>query len=157
MYNAFCSQIPRGNSGCFYLDRICRSHQFYGGMVEVSSSWYYTTAGLGIGRVVFGALNKVEVVLSITILVSMLNSKLMYFKWQFSFFLLPFLIVIVQSLWLLPALDARAEMHIQGRFVRPSNLHIYYVITEIVKVVSLVLFGIKLFKLKNSLYINITK
>ena len=102
--------------------------------------------GLGIGRLVFSALNKVELVLSITIIVSILFSGLKHFEWRHLFFLIPFLIVLSQSVWLLPALDARAEMHIQGQTVPPSNLHFYYVILEIVKMVCLVIFGIKLFK-----------
>ncbi|MCB0539393.1 MAG: hypothetical protein KDE33_17905 [Bacteroidetes bacterium] len=102
--------------------------------------------GLGIGRLVFGALNKVELVLAITIIASMLYSGLKGFEWGHLFFLIPFLIVLIQSIWLLPALDARAEMHIQGLTVPPSNLHIYYVTLEIIKVVCLVLFGIKSFK-----------
>lgn len=102
--------------------------------------------GLGIGRLVFSALNKVELVLSIGILVSMLFSGLDSLKWKYVFFLVPFLIVITQTLWLLPALDARAEMHIQGLVVPPSNLHFYYVGAEFIKVVCLVIFGVKLFK-----------
>lgn len=102
--------------------------------------------GLGIGRLVFSALNKVELVLSITIIASMLYSGLKHFEWRHLFFLIPFLIVLLQSVWLLPALDVRAEMHIQGQTVPPSNLHFYYVILEIVKVGCLVIFGIKLLK-----------
>lgn len=102
--------------------------------------------GLGIGRLVFSALNKVELVLSITIIASMLYSELKHFEWRHFFFLIPFLIVLLQSVWLLPTLDARAEMHIQGQTVPHSNLHFYYVILEIVKVGCLVIFGIKLFK-----------
>lgn len=102
--------------------------------------------GLGIGRLVFSALNKVELVLSITIIASMLYSGLKHFEWRHFFFLIPFLIVLLQSVWLLPTPDARAEMHIQGQTVPPSNLHFYYVILEIVKVGCLVIFGIKLFK-----------
>ena len=102
--------------------------------------------GLGIGRLVFHALNKVELVLSITIIASMLYSGLDGFKWKYMFFVIPFLILVIQTLWLLPLLDVRAEMHIQGQTVPPSNLHFYYIAVEVVKVVCLSLFGIKLFK-----------
>lgn len=102
--------------------------------------------GLGIGRLVFQALNKVEIVLSITIIASMLFSGIGGFKWKYVFFLAPFLILIIQSLWLLPLLDARAEMHIQGQVVPPSSSHFYYIGLETVKLVCLVVFGVKLFK-----------
>lgn len=102
--------------------------------------------GLGIGRLVFGMLNKVELVLSIVIITSMVFSGINGFKWNYLFFLIPFLTIIVQNIWLLPALDARAEMHIQGQEVPASNLHFYYVGMEVVKVVCLFIFGIQLFK-----------
>ncbi|MCB9262833.1 MAG: hypothetical protein H6607_10705 [Flavobacteriales bacterium] len=102
--------------------------------------------GLGIGQLVFKALNRVEIVLSVTILVSMLYAGIKGFEWQHLLILIPFLIVLLQTVWLLPALDFRAEMHIQGLTVPPSNLHFYYVILEFIKVVCLSIFGIKLVK-----------
>lgn len=102
--------------------------------------------GLGIGRLVFQALNRVELVLSIIILVSMFFSGIDGFKWKHLFFVIPFLILIAQSLWLLPLLDARAELHIQGQNVPSSNLHFYYGGLEVLKILCLLLFGIKLFK-----------
>jgi len=102
--------------------------------------------GLGIGRLVFSALNKVEWVLSIAIIASMMYAGLKQMEWRHLFFLIPFLIVLLQSVWLLPVLDARAEMHIQGQAVPSSNVHLYYIILEIVKVLSLTILGIKLFK-----------
>ncbi len=102
--------------------------------------------GLGIGRLVFQALNKVELVLSVTIIAAMLYSGISEFKWKYIFFLFPFLILTIQSIWLLPLLDARADMHIQGHNVPSSNLHFYYVGLEAIKVICLIIFGIKLFK-----------
>ncbi len=102
--------------------------------------------GLGIGRLVFQALNKVELVLSITIMGSILVSGIGGYKWRYLFFLIPFLILVVQSIWLLPLLDARAEMHIEGQIAPSSNLHFYYGASEVVKVFCLIIFGIKLFK-----------
>ena len=104
--------------------------------------------GLGIGRLVFNALNKVELVLSILIIASMLLGGIKNFKWTQLFFFIPFLIVISQAMLLLPALDFRAEMHIQGQNVPSSNLHFYYIGLEVIKVVCLTIFGIKLLKNK---------
>ena len=102
--------------------------------------------GLGIGRLVFNALNKVEWVFAIAILLStLINSKELLSYNKISFYL-PLLALITQTIWLLPALDARAEMHIQNQIVPPSNLHFYYVGIEALKVTSLVLFGISQFK-----------
>ncbi len=123
------------------------------GAISFMESWLKFRApgitlplGLGIGRLVFGALNKVELVLCITIIASMLFSGIRDFEWKHLFLIIPFLIVVVQGLWLLPALDVRAEMHIQAKEVPHSSLHFYYVGLEVVKIISLLIFGIKLLK-----------
>ena len=102
--------------------------------------------GLGIGRLVFGALNKVEIVLCLIILISILVQKVILNKSEKLVIVIPLLLLVVQSFWLLPTLDARAELIIQGNTPEPSYLHISYVITEFIKVSCLSIFGIKLFK-----------
>lgn len=102
--------------------------------------------GLGIGRLVFNALNKVELVFAIVILINIFWQTSDILKWQNLAFAVPFTLLLIQTFWLLPALDARAELHIQGQYVPPSNLHFYYVGMELVKIVCLSLFGITLFK-----------
>lgn len=102
--------------------------------------------GLGIGRLVFNALNKVEWVFAIAIAANFLLANTTASTSQKLFYLLPFLILVLQTIWLLPALDARAELHIQAQEVPPSNLHFYYVGAELIKVISLILLGITFFK-----------
>lgn len=102
--------------------------------------------GLGIGRIVFRALNIVEWVMMLTISVSFIVSKQQLFTLRNLTLFVPFIILVLQTLWLLPQLDARAEMHIQGVNVPPSLLHFYYIGLEIVKVLSLTWFGITLFE-----------
>jgi hypothetical protein len=104
--------------------------------------------GLGIGRLVFNALNKVELVLAIIITSCLFFREIYKFKLYHFFFLMPFIIVLLQSIWLLPALDTRAVMHIQGLNVLPSNLHLLYIVLEILKISCLLIFGIKLFNNK---------
>lgn len=104
--------------------------------------------GLGIGRLVFAALNKVELVLSLVVVTSILYPGIDRFRAKYLFFIIPFLILIFQSVCLLPLLDARAEMHIVGQEVAPSNLHYYYVGSEFIKIVGLFIFGIKLLQHK---------
>ncbi len=102
--------------------------------------------GLGIGRLVFGALNKIEWVFTVAILVGIYSKPaITAFKTKIPFMLIVF-ILLLQTIWLLPALDIRAEMNINGLKVPHSNLHIYYVAAEVLKVCGLFLFGIKLFK-----------
>jgi hypothetical protein len=102
--------------------------------------------GLGIGRLVFGALNKVEWILAAFILLNMISSKEAFLKPKNAALLFPVIILLIQSFWLLPELDARAQMHIDGGNVPHSNLHFYFVGAEVIKVVCLFIFGISLFK-----------
>lgn len=102
--------------------------------------------GLGIGRLVFSALNKVEWIFATAIVGNMLFTKSRLFSIRNLLFFIPLLLLFAQTVWILPLLDTRAELHIQNQIVPPSNLHFYFVVIEILKVICLALFGFKLFK-----------
>jgi hypothetical protein len=102
--------------------------------------------GLGIGRLVFNALNKVEWVFAIALVISLFNSKDTIYTFSNVFFCLPLVLLIIQTSWLLPALDARAQMHIDGKAVPASNLHLYYVAFEITKTIALFVYSLKFLK-----------
>ena len=101
--------------------------------------------GLGIGRLVFNALNKVEWLLAILIMGNLVFSKSEVLTFKNTLFFIPILMLFLQTTYALPALDARAELYIQGQPVADSNLHFYFVGMEIIKVACLTIFGIKLF------------
>ena len=106
--------------------------------------------GLGIGRLVFNVLNKIEWVLATLIICNLILTKEQFINpikgGHGMFYLIPLLILLFQTLWLLPQLDARAQMQINGKQVSPSKLHIYYAGLEVVKVVFLATFILNLFK-----------
>lgn len=102
--------------------------------------------GLGIGRLVFSTLNKVEWFFAIAIVFSMFISKSNLFMLQNLAFFFPILALVLQTFWLLPILDHRAQMLIRGEVVAPSNIHFYYIVLELLKVGSLIIFSIKLFR-----------
>ena len=102
--------------------------------------------GLGIGRLVFSALNKIEWVFAIAITANLIFNKWQWTQLNSSFLLIPIILLSIQTFWLLPALDARAELRIQGASVTPSNLHFYFVGFELIKVIGLFVWGIRLFK-----------
>jgi hypothetical protein len=102
--------------------------------------------GLGIGRLVFNALNKVEWVLAISLCVALFLSGEPVFKASSLAFLLPLALLILQTVWLLPVLDARAALQMDGVPLPSSRLHVCYVGMEVAKVLSLFVFGISLFK-----------
>ncbi|MDD2986072.1 hypothetical protein [Flavobacterium sp.] len=101
--------------------------------------------GLGIGRLVFFALNKVEWFLVIMIMGNLVFSKTPVVTFKNTLFFIPILMLLLQTIWALPALDTRATLYIQQQTVSPSNLHFYYVGMEIIKIACLTIFGIKLF------------
>lgn len=99
-------------------------------------------AGLGIGKLVFAALNKIEWMLGgiVATAVCLNNQKPRLAKSIFLF--IPILILILQTSWLLPSLSERAEKIIQGIDVPSSSVHFYYIFLEFIKVFSLFALGI---------------
>jgi hypothetical protein len=102
--------------------------------------------GLGIGRLVFGALNKVEWVLAIAVIINLIFANQSFLSTKNLFLAIPVIILLIQTFWLLPALDSRAELILQGQEVPGSRLHFIYIVVELVKVISLGAFGIQLLK-----------
>ena len=103
------------------------------------------SVGLNIGRLVFNALNKVEWVFAITALILVYAGGELIFK-RTLILLIPILVLLLQTFWLLPALDHRALLQIGGTAVGSSKLHFYYVGGEVIKVISLILFAFKILK-----------
>lgn len=102
--------------------------------------------GLGIGRLVFGALNKVEWILALVAVANLLFLGGATWRSSYAFLIVSLVLLTLQTFWLLPALDARAELHIQGLPVKPSVLHFYFIGAEVIKVVCLAFFSISLFE-----------
>ena len=101
--------------------------------------------GLGIGRLVFQALNIVEIVLAILLLISIFVHRPTG-KIIIPAFGLILTILALETVWLLPALDARAELVIQGSAVPPSYLHFLYIAFDALKFLLLFALGIGLAK-----------
>lgn len=102
--------------------------------------------GLGIGRLVFAALNKLEWVLAISILVNLFvvkNSFLKAIKISYSSAVI---ILILQSFWLLPALGARTAVFLSGSIPENSYHHFLYIGLEAIKIISLFVLGCSLLK-----------
>ncbi|WP_027391457.1 hypothetical protein [Aquimarina latercula] len=102
-----------------------------------------TSLGLSVGQVVFRALNRVEVFFSFQIIVLNILYKKNRLRFIKDFIFIPVIILVIQTLWLLPALHIRANIIITGNNLPESNLHFWYVILELIKVVFLFAYGIK--------------
>ena len=111
--------------------------------------------GLQIGQLVFAALNKVEWVLCVVISMQILLNRHARGQHIFIWFLISSVILIVQTFWLLPRLDARADLIIAGGVPPATNIHWYYVGVEVIKEISLITLGAQLlFSHRNELYGN---
>lgn len=102
--------------------------------------------GLSIGRLIFAVLNKIEWVLAIAVVATIFWHKAFALSAQAVCYAIAIALLLVQSIWVLPALDYRAELIIQQHPVQSSYLHFYYVGMEVVKLVSLSIAGFSHFK-----------
>lgn len=97
--------------------------------------------GLGIGRLVFFTLNKMEIVCAVLLLVAFIrdqnSSRIMYITFGAAF-----LILLLETVWVLPMLKVRTDQVIAGTATPFSNTHIVYIIFDALKLVSLLMLGI---------------
>lgn len=92
--------------------------------------------GLGIGKLVFGLMNKIEWVFSVAWLVSAFASR--NGNNGIAIPMVVATLLALQTFWLLGALDERAAMIIAGTgYTETSPLHLYYIALEAAKTVLL--------------------
>ena len=94
--------------------------------------------GLGIGRLVFRALNRVELVLAVVLTVVVAQRAR---SWPLAVLGVADALLLAQVLWLRPRLDRRALLIIAGDEAPASSLHLAYIALEVVKLVLLPLIG----------------
>ena len=97
--------------------------------------------GLGIGKVVFGALNKIEIIFSLILITSFFIGNFPL-KSNYAYGVVV-LILLMQSLWLIPVLNHRADLIIAEEKVSESYHHILFIILELIKLLFLTIAGIK--------------
>lgn len=96
---------------------------------------------LEVGKVTFMVLSWVEYGLLIALSISLILylRSLTLRPTQIGAFVALLIMFIFQQIWLLPELDTRASLIIQGEQVTPSNLHLIYVVTEFLKIIALII------------------
>ena len=97
--------------------------------------------GLGIGQLVFFALNKIEIFLAAMFALSLLGTRAIGRTAAVVSGLIG-LILLLETVWLLPVLDVRAEQVIRGETPPFSNLHVVYIVFDALKLVLLMALGI---------------
>lgn len=98
--------------------------------------------GLGIGRIVFHALNKLELFFAFSIVLSFVFIGVR--NWQRLILGIIVFILLYETLILLPQLDERAELLLAGNPQPPSYHHWLYIILDLLKVLGLFFLGFKL-------------
>lgn len=101
--------------------------------------------GLGIGRIVFQTLNKIEIVLGLLMILSFVVARPEAKLWIYLFGIIAFLLVL-ETFWLLPVLDERAVQIINGNAPLFSNTHIIYIVFDAIKFILLFALGTVLTK-----------
>jgi hypothetical protein len=87
--------------------------------------------GLGIGRLVFGMLGRIEHVLLVTVVALWFRSSALGVRACLAVLVS---IVGLQGIWLLPVLDLRAARMIAGSGAPASYHHLLFIVLELVKV-----------------------
>jgi len=90
---------------------------------------------LDVGRQTFRLYNHVELGLSLVAVLLALSATTR--RRHALGFAVPILLVLVQALWLMPALDARTLLIQAGQPAPPSHLHTVYIAVEAVKILAL--------------------
>jgi hypothetical protein len=101
--------------------------------------------GLGIGRLIFWTLNKIEIVLAIIMVISLFVNKPKGRIPVLAFGIIAALLFL-ETVWLLPVLDARATGVINGTAAPYSNMHIFYIAFDAIKFLLLFALGWNLTK-----------
>ncbi len=107
--------------------------------VRFSAETITRATALDVGRVVFAALNKAELVALVILLIVVRASGAAARLWSFCGVLA--LIVIAQSVWLTPELAERTQMIIDGVEPAKSYAHAMYSSLELIKIGLLLYLG----------------
>ncbi|SMO77224.1 hypothetical protein SAMN06265379_10778 [Saccharicrinis carchari] len=103
--------------------------------------------GLSIGKLIFTALNRVEIILLISVWILRLSQKLEFraiLQMKNAWLWIISAIIALQSFWLLPQLSHNAQLIIDGTEMPSSLLHVWFGLFELTKVSLLLLVSFKI-------------
>lgn len=102
--------------------------------------------GFDVGRVVFGAFNKVQAILLVVLIIGAFLTPIKPLN-QCILGMIA-IILFLQMVWLFPELSARVDLILQGKTPSPTRLHAYYSVLEISKLTLLLILGVRLLSLR---------
>jgi hypothetical protein len=135
----------RGTTAIFWLG-FFMAISFMEAPLKFTAPNLSLTEGLQIGKIVFGALNKCEWVFLCIILISCLLNKAS--KKGLYLIVIISVILVIETTWLLPLLDAGVNRVISGQPAGVQYIHWLYVLLEIIKVPVLLLIGLENYRSK---------
>ena len=100
--------------------------------------------GLGIGRLVFWTLNKMEIVLCLLMIASIF--KVRPGRTAVLSFAMVAILLVLETVWLLPVLDVRAQQVIEGTAAPYSGMHVVYIVFDAIKAILLLTLGVVITK-----------
>lgn len=112
---------------------------FLAAPAKFNASTLTLPVAMDVGRQEFGTLNLAELTLAVVTLALAAYARVERTIWYG--LAIPAGIVILQALWLLPVLDVRAEMIIQGETPPSAPWHTLYIIVEVLKLLILLIIG----------------
>ena len=132
------SQEIRGIAAIFWLDCFM-AISFMEAPLKFTAPGITVAQGVQIGRVVFSVLNKCEwaflLLIVITCFVDRPRTPVLYF------IIIAGIILLAETVWLLPQLDIRATQYISGHQLQGKDIHWIYILLDIVKIPLLFMIG----------------
>lgn len=132
---------PVATAACFTWLGMVLALSFVEAPLKFRAPGVTVPIGLGIGRIVFRALNAAEIVLAIVVVVAVVlaqpNALLLTAA------LIPVVLLAVQLFAIRPGLNRRSDRVLAGEEGPRSRAHLWYVGTEAVKVAGLIWLGIQ--------------
>lgn len=97
--------------------------------------------GLGIGKCVFTALNRIEIVFAIIVVATAALTR-RPFDWPIGMLSIVIVMLVAQTIWLLPKLVRRADAVIAGENPPKGRLHVAFIAVESAKLILLIAAGV---------------
>lgn len=132
--------VIRGIAAIFWLG-FFMAISFMEAPLKFTAPGLTIAQGVQIGRIVFGVLNKCEWGFLLIVLCPCLFSGPRALV-MFCIFVVCF-ILLAETFWLLPELDARATQYITGHQQQDTDMHWFYITLEILKAPALFIIGWK--------------
>jgi hypothetical protein len=99
------------------------------------------SVGLSIGKKIFKALNRVEWLLLAILIVTWFYHFEFGTNYRITLLSLLFIILLIQTFYLLPQLNKRADLIMEGQKVDRSFIHLQYISVDFIKLCILVFTG----------------